>query len=59
MADQSGQTHLNPNRERTLHDGAYLFPSYVGESMDQNVNLFLSGLRVKFQVMLAFVVESE
>jgi hypothetical protein len=59
MADQSGQTHLNPNRERTLHDGAYLFPSYVGESMDQNVNLFLSGLRVKFQVMLAFVIESE
>ncbi|MBW1723989.1 MAG: hypothetical protein JRD87_01160 [Deltaproteobacteria bacterium] len=23
----SGQTHLNPNRERTLHDGAYLFPT--------------------------------
>ena len=21
------QTHLNPNRERTLHDGAYLFPT--------------------------------
>jgi len=23
----SGQTHLNPNRERTLHDSVYLFPT--------------------------------
>jgi hypothetical protein len=23
----SGQTHLNPNVGRTLHDGVYLFPT--------------------------------
>jgi len=26
-AVRSWQTHLNPNRERTLHDGVYLFPT--------------------------------
>ena len=24
---QAGQTHLNPNAGRTLHDGVYLFPT--------------------------------
>ena len=24
---ESGQTHLNPNTGRTLHDGVYLFPT--------------------------------
>jgi len=23
----TGQTHLNPNKERTLHEGAYFFPT--------------------------------
>jgi hypothetical protein len=26
-AGSSEQTHLNPNTERTLHDGMYLFPT--------------------------------
>ncbi len=25
---KSGQTHLNPNTERRLNDGAYLFPTH-------------------------------
>jgi len=33
--------------------------SYAGVSMHQNVNVSLSGRQVKFQVMLAFVFESE
>jgi hypothetical protein len=34
-------------------------PSFAGASMHQNVNVSLSGRQVKFQVMLAFVFESE
>jgi hypothetical protein len=56
MAASTGQTHLNPNRERTLHDGAYLFPTdWRWQQHLQNLRLVTLELAIVRPEVAAFI----